>query len=373
MAVRQVKENERTKDGRSWIFEDRYKDIKGIVKMHKSKKFLTKKEALKAEREFLNELENINNNIQSDDMTFKELCDLHFEYQKDKVKVTTLKNYVKRRQHLEVFDNIKLNELNIRHFENWKKEMNNLDLATRTKNDLYKYLRSVLHYGSKWYNYNFNDILNKMTNFNNPNELEKEMLFWEKEEFDKFLSVETDIKFRALFETLYYCGLRSGEVRGLTWTDIDFKNKKLTVNKNVVINFEGNKYLITTPKTKSSYRTIPIPNVLLEDLKTLRKYQDNYYEFNNDWFVFGSFEPLGKAVMRERKNKDCKLAGVKQIRIHDFRHSCASLLINNGANITMVAKYLGHTKIDETLNTYSHMFKSKLENIVDTINKLNEQ
>lgn len=251
--------------------------------------------------------------------------------------------------------------------------MNNLDLATRTKNDLYKYLRSVLHYGSKWYNYNFNDILNKMTNFNNPNELEKEMLFWEKEEFDKFLSVETDIKFRALFETLYYCGLRSGEVRGLTWTDIDFKNKKLTVNKNVVINFEGNKYLITTPKTKSSYRTIPIPNVLLDDLKTLRKYQDNYYEFNNDWFVFGSFEPLGKAVMRERKNKNCKLAGVKQIRIHDFRHSCASLLINNGANITMVAKYLGHTKIDETLNTYSHMFKSKLENIVDTINKLNEQ
>ena len=58
MAVRQVKENERTKDGHSWIFEDRYKDIKGIVKMHKSKKFLTKKEALKAEREFLNELEN---------------------------------------------------------------------------------------------------------------------------------------------------------------------------------------------------------------------------------------------------------------------------------------------------------------------------
>lgn len=70
---------------------------------------------------------------------------------------------------------------------------------------------------------------------------------------------------------------------------------------------------------------------------------------------------------------NCKLAGVKQIRIHDFRHSYASLLINNGANITMVAKFLVHAKVDETLNTYSHMFKNKLDDIVGTINRLNNQ
>ena len=55
------------------------------------------------------------------------------------------------------------------------------------------------------------------------------------------------------------------------------------------------------------------------------------------------------------------------IRIHDFRHSCASLLIDSGANITLVAKYLGHSKIDETLNTYSHMYQNRLENIVQII------
>lgn len=96
--------------------------------------------------------------------------------------------------------------------------------------------------------------------------------------------------------------------------------------------------------------------------------QDNYYEFNNNWYVFGSYELLGKSRLRERKNKN-----FKQVRIHDFRHSCASLLINNGANITMVARYLGHTKIDETLNTYSHMFKNKLDDIVGTINRLNNK
>ena len=95
-----------------------------------------------------------------------------------------------------------------------------------------------------------------------------------------------------------------------------------------------------------------------------------YTNFKENWFVFGNTVPLGDDAIRRRKNNDCKLAGVKQIRIHDFRHSCASLLINNGADITLVAKYLGHSKIDETLNTYSHMFKNKLNNIINLIDTL---
>lgn len=369
MAVRQVSEKEWTKDGRKWLFEVRTKDITGKKQYYKSKKYLTRREAQKAERDYLQEIEI---NGVSNDMTFAELCDLHFEYQKDKVKVTTLRNYKKRREHLKLFNDIKISELNINHFENWKKELNKLDLATKTKNDIYKYLKSILNYGSTWYNFNFSSMYRKMTNFNNPNEIPKEMDFWVYDEFKQFISVETDLKFKALFETLYYCGLRSGEVRALNWKDIDLNTKELTVRRNVVVNYDGGKFLITTPKTRSSYRTIPMPDVLVEDLKLLKEYQNNYYGFNDEWFIFGSFEPIAKGVIRERKNKDCELAGVKQIRIHDFRHSCASLLINNGANITMVAKYLGHAKIDETLNTYSHMFKSKLDNIVETINKLNE-
>ena len=370
MAVRQVKEAEWTKDGRKWVFEVRYKDDFGKIKYYKSKKYLTKKETQKAERDYLNSLDG-DKKINS--MTFSELCNKHFEYQKDKVKATTLRNYLKRREHLKIFDNVKLNELNINHFEEWKRQMNTTNLETTTKNDIYKYLKCILNYGTRWYNCNFNSMCNKMTNFNNPNEMPKEMLFWTKEEFDRFIAVETDIKYRAAFETLYYCGVRSGELRGLTWKDINIECKELSVNKNITINFDGKKYIITTPKTKSSYRTIPMPDILVDDLKKLKEFQNSYYDFNNNWFVFGSFEPLVKSALRDRKNKNCKLAGVKQIRIHDFRHSCASLLINNGANITMVAKFLGHAKVDETLNTYSHMFKNKLDDIVGTINRLNNQ
>ena len=94
------------------------------------------------------------------------------------------------------------------------------------------------------------------------------------------------------------------------------------------------------------------------------------YGFNTKWFLFGKDDPITNSKVRCYKNLLCKKAGLKQIRIHDFRHSWASLLINNGANITIVAKYLGHNKIDETLNTYSHMYKNKLNDIVNTINNL---
>ncbi len=129
--------------------------------------------------------------------------------------------------------------------------------------------------------------------------------------------------------------------------------------------------MVTTPKTKSSIREIPIPKVLLDDLKQLYKVCEKHYGFNNKWYVFEDTDPITNGRIRSRKNRNCKLAGVKQIRIHDFRHSCASLLINSNASINVVAKYLGHTKIDETLNTYSHLFKNKMNEIIDIIDKLN--
>lgn len=73
-----------------------------------------------------------------------------------------------------------------------------------------------------------------------------------------------------------------------------------------------------------------------------------------------------------RRTKLANLTGLKVIKIHDFRHSCASLFINNGANVTLVAKYLGYTKIEETLNTYSHMFSTALDSVVSVIDSLED-
>lgn len=79
---------------------------------------------------------------------------------------------------------------------------------------------------------------------------------------------------------------------------------------------------------------------------------------------------MATTTLLDRKTKNAFMDRVKDIRIYDFRHSCSSLLVNNGANITIVAKYLGHTKIEETLNTYTHLFNSALNEVVDLIDKL---
>ena len=113
-----------------------------------------------------------------------------------------------------------------------------------------------------------------------------------------------------------------------------------------------------------------MPKILENDLKELKKEYSKYSNFSNKWFVYGGIAPLKDTTIANKKNIACKNAKIKEIRIHDFRHSCASLLINNGASLPLVSKYLGHSNITTTLNTYTHMFKNELQDIVDSLNKL---
>lgn len=369
MSINKLKENEWTKDGRKWIFQVRYTDLNGCTKKYKSKKYKTKPEAQEAERVFFLELDKYR---PDNNMTFKELYTAFYEYQKDKVKETTLNTYKDRIRYMALLDKIKVKDFNLQHYEMWRKKIMEYNLSNRTRNYIYKFLKTIMNFGTKWYGLNFNQIYPKMSNFTNPNEIKKEMEFWTYEEFNKFISVEDNLTFKCLFKTLYFCGLRKGEARALNWNDIDFINNTVRINKGLNDNVNKKKYTITSPKTSTSNRTLPLPKDLVSNLKELKEEAMKYTNFEEDWFVFGNSTPLGDDAIRRRKNNNCKTAGVKQIRLHDFRHSCASLLINNGADITLVAKYLGHSKIDETLNTYSHMFRNKLDNIMGLIDKLND-
>lgn len=127
------------------------------------------------------------------------------------------------------------------------------------------------------------------------------------------------------------------------------------------------------PKTRDSYLTIPMCDSLYNDLMKLHDKVKDFKRYNDNFFVFGrsqGMELYCPSAIRTRCNKLSKMPRLKHIRIHDFRHSCSSLLINSGASVTMVAKYLGHTKIDITLNTYLHMFQSALDDVINIINDL---
>ena len=206
--------------------------------------------------------------------------------------------------------------------------------------------------------------------------MKKEMKFYEPDEFYKFLSVIDDLQDRCLFETFYYCGLRRSEARGLEWKHIDFKNHTITIEQQVLnpaTNNANGEWYISSPKTNSSNRVIPVPDILMKEFVQLKKNCQFYPKFKNTWFVFGDSEPISYHKIYLRRNKYVKLSGVKYIRIHDFRHSCASALISGSTPIPAVSNYLGHADTTETLETYTHMFKKDMANVPKFFDNLEHQ
>lgn len=369
MATRLLEKYKWTKDGRKWVFYTYIPTLDGKRKKYQSPAFKTKQEALAAEANY--SIQYCGKKMDAG-MTFKQLYQAYYTYQEDKVKKATLKTYRDRIKYMSLLDNIKIKDLDGSYYELWRKEISKLPISTAYKNQVQKFIKIVINWGTKMYGLDFRQFYLKISPFFNPTEIKKEMDFYTIDEFKQFISCEDDLLYKCLYETLYFCGLRRGEARALTWNDINFANKTLRVNKNcITIGGESSDfYEITTPKTKSSNRLIPMPDKLTDDLQELFKINQRKDVFKKSWFVFGDNLPIKNTTMRDRKNKIAKKAGLRAIRLHDFRHSCASLLINNGANITLIAKYLGHTKIDETLNTYSHMYGSKLNELVTTINDI---
>lgn len=150
--------------------------------------------------------------------------------------------------------------------------------------------------------------------------------------------------------------------------DIDLEHRTLSVRKQITDRCGSiKKYKFVVPKTQNSIRTLKMPKVLTEDLKKAKLEAKQMSEFNEIYFVAADAWLISSNALTDCKNNNCNKSGVKQIRLHDFRHSCASLLINEGANIQVVTRYLVHTKIEETLKTYAHLFISTLDEIVDVI------
>ena len=363
MSVRQLKENKRTRDGRSWVFIQYSKGLDGKRHQYQSQAYFTKEEATKAELEYLDKYKDVEVNPH---MTFKEAYTLYYEYQKDKIKDSTLKTYRDRIKYMGLLDNIELVNLNWEHYQKWRSQMNKTNLCDKYKTDIQKFIKQVLNFAEKQWDFNLRKFYNKLEPFKTPGAIKKEMDFYEPQEFFQYISVIDDLRDKCLFETLYYCGLRRSEARGLQWRHIDFKNHTLTIAQQV-LNLAGNNasssWYIASPKTESSNRTIPVPEVLLKDLAELKKSNERFSKFKQTWFVFGDDVPITYHQIYSRNNNYCKKAGLRHIRIHDFRQSCASALISASAPITAVSNYLGHSETTETLETYTHLVKKDYANV----------
>lgn len=133
MSARKLKENKITKDVRSWIFIQYSYGLDGKSHQYQSPAFMTKKEAIKAEEEYLNKYKELEVNSH---MNLKETYTLYYDYQKDKIKDSTLKTYRDRMGYMSLLDNVKLVNLDWNLYQKWRNQMNKTNLCDRYKTDI---------------------------------------------------------------------------------------------------------------------------------------------------------------------------------------------------------------------------------------------
>ncbi len=355
------------KSGVKYCFTLRYTDVFGSTKQYTSKGYDTKKEATDEEARF--RIKVAENKVNSSNVTFDQIFNEYIEYRSKDMKLQSLNKIVNLYKLFSPIGNVKINNYNLTQHKQFVLYIESKNYSIEYNNKIIGLLRRLIKYSNKYYNTNEN-ILNFIDNFKSINRMKKEMDFFTYDEFKKFISVIDDFNYKTFFEVLYYLGLRQGEATALTWNDISFTKKEVSINKTLTTKLKGQLYTISSPKTANSNRTLQIPLKLINSLERLKKEAKTKKYYNDSWFVFGNELPFRETTIQVKKNKYCKLASVKQIRIHDFRHSCASFLINNGASIVLVSKYLGHSKISVTLDTYTHLYKNELLEVSKMIDTL---
>ncbi len=356
-----------TKDGRKYYFRIKYKDIFGKTHDYSSQKFKSPKEAKLEEARYRLKIED--KDVCVSTITLDQIYLEFIEDKKTKIKKQAVGRLENLYRHLEPIHNLKIKDIDLIKYRQLKTYIANKNFSTIHSNKILALFKALIVYSNKYYNTSTN-ILKYVENFKNANEFKKEMDFFTYDEFLKFESVINEFEYKVFFEVLYFLGLRQGEATGLNWNDIDFNKGLISIKRTLTTKIKGEKWTISVPKTKNSIRTLPLTKKLLESLKKMQDKAKAYKDYSDDWFVFGNSIPFKETTIQKKKNNYCDKAGLRHIRIHDFRHSCASLLINQGASIALVSKYLGHGSITITLNTYTHMYKSELNNITEMLNKL---
>ena len=341
--------------------------------------FKTMKEAKQAERNLLLDVEeNGLPSNQSDgfrDPTFEELASLWLENYKTTVKPSTFENV-----------RVKVEKMTEEHFKELKLKKITVAYCQRVVIELSKTYVLYNHYLS---------VINRIFKYavlmdildSNPfdkvikpksRQTQRKGNFLTKEELKEFLKLAktaTLSYFFPLVHLMSYTGLRQGEALALKWSDIDFENKKITVNKTAARIKE--KQTLQTPKTKNSKRVISIDPTTLSILKSWKKDQikiyfkngkhfegDDNFIFTNqraEWVHIHNFIPYFKRFVTDHK--------LKPITPHGLRHTHASLLFSAGVEPKNISDRLGHSTVQITLDLYTHITE---EQRTDTVEKLLE-
>ena len=305
----------------------------------------------------------------------------HYEYEK-KVAVNTLKkrrllykNYFKP-----FFKNVKLDKINKKDGVDFQKFLLKKDtISDRSRHDIFTILITFF----KWCVKNDYISTSPLYGIDNFSFKEKKMEFYTPEEFNKLISEldneynltkQISIASSALFcRLMFFLGTRAGETQAIQIKDINFENKSISINKSA--HFEvGKGTVIGSTKTPSSIRTLYTSNTFLnyvqiyineiEKTFNIKLNGENYLFFNYYDNKLYNIESLRHIIQHAMDQ-----AGLKRIRLHDFRHSHTALLMSQGEELYYIQQELGHKKYDTTVNIYGHLDEKKKRSVAEKIEK----
>jgi len=207
-----------------------------------------------------------------------------------------------------------------------------------------------------------------------PRVRHNEMQTWDEHEIIHFLEAAKDSPYYALFHTALFTGMRRSELLGLQWRDIGLD--QIYVNRSLH-QLKDRSYVFTQPKSAKSRRTIALaPSSIItltehkEKQKTIRASIDMLLKEDDLVFATPEGKPLRPNTVSRAWTMMAAHAGVKIIRLHDARHTHASLMLKQGVHPKIVQERLGHASIQITLDTYSHVTPGLQEAAAKSFEKL---
>lgn len=353
--------DEKTK---SWYVKCYYEDYTGTRKQKMKRGFQLQRDAREWERSFI-----LQQSAQPS-MPFQSLAELYLKDKKEHTKLITYQTKKSRIDNwiLPYFGKKPVDSITAVDIRKWQSDLKN---AVNAKNEplspgymqnLVTELSSLFNFAVRFYGLSVNPCQIAGNAVGHKN---RSINFWTKQEFDSFIETfDKSSPFYLAFLILYYCGIRIGELEALTVEDADLRNNTLRINK--TLHLINGKRVITEPKTKKSNRVITMPLFLS---KCIERHIARLYAPEADTRLFMA-TPSSYA---KQLDTHAGTAGIKRIRVHDLRHSHASLLIELGFSALLVSERLGHESVSTTLNIYSHLFPSKQSEVAERLEKLCEK
>ena len=343
---------EKDKKTGKWLIQYRYTDWQGKRRKSTKRGFATKREAEEWLRNFL-----ITQKADID-MKFEDFWKIYCADMETRLREHTMrtKKYIVELKILPYFGNKRVNDITAADIRQWQNELIKMGYSPTYLKTINNQLSAIFNYAVRYYDLKSNPCAKAGSMGKSKAE---EMDFWTGEEFRKFIDSVMNKRLSYMaFMTLYWTGMRLGELLALNPKDVDLKKRTISITKSY--QRLGKKDVITPPKTPKSKRVITIPEFLAADIKD---YMDSLYDLQEDDRLF----PITKYYLEHEMQRGIKESGVKRIRVHDLRHSHASMLIELGFSPLEIANRLGHEKVETTLNTYAHLYPNKQTKLAERL------